>query len=100
MREQVEAIYQNGILRPLTPLSLPENTRVEVTVQSIPSNGNLQRQHQAVRQALVTAGLSLSILEPIEPLSELLITRREELARLFSVGKPLSEVILEEREAN
>jgi predicted DNA-binding antitoxin AbrB/MazE fold protein len=32
MSVQVDAVYQNGILRPLQPLHLPENERVVVTV--------------------------------------------------------------------
>lgn len=30
----IEAIYENGVLRPLTPLALQEHERVEVTVQT------------------------------------------------------------------
>jgi predicted DNA-binding antitoxin AbrB/MazE fold protein len=32
MTTTVEAIYENGVLRPLTPLSLPEGQRVHVLV--------------------------------------------------------------------
>ena len=32
MTIMLEAIYENGLLRPLSPLSLPENTRVRVAV--------------------------------------------------------------------
>jgi len=32
MSVQVDAVYQNGILRPLQPLHLPENERVVVTI--------------------------------------------------------------------
>ena len=35
MSVQVDAVYQNGILRPLQPLHLPENERVVVTVSSV-----------------------------------------------------------------
>lgn len=37
MSVQVDAVYQNGILRPLQPLHLPENERVVVTVSSVSS---------------------------------------------------------------
>jgi predicted DNA-binding antitoxin AbrB/MazE fold protein len=33
MSVQVDAVYQNGILRPLQPLHLPENERVVVTIR-------------------------------------------------------------------
>ena len=34
----VDAIYENGILRPLEPLPLEEHQRVRVTVSSIPGD--------------------------------------------------------------
>jgi predicted DNA-binding antitoxin AbrB/MazE fold protein len=34
MTTPVEAIYENGVLRPLTPLALPEGQRVHVFVAS------------------------------------------------------------------
>lgn len=37
MLVQVDAVYQNGVLRPLQPLHLPENERVVVTVSSASS---------------------------------------------------------------
>ena len=35
MNERVQAIYENGILRPLQPLNLPENSVVEIDVRDI-----------------------------------------------------------------
>ena len=34
MTTTVEAVYENGVLRPLTPLVLPEGQRVQVSVAS------------------------------------------------------------------
>ncbi len=34
MTTSIEAVYENGVLRPLTPLSLPEGQRVHVSVAS------------------------------------------------------------------
>ncbi len=34
MSENIQAIYENGILRPLVPLDLPENSIVEIDVRS------------------------------------------------------------------
>lgn len=31
--QPVKAIYENGVLRPLTPLNLPERTEVHVTIE-------------------------------------------------------------------
>ena len=35
MSEHIRAIYENGVLRPLTPLDLEENSVVEVDVRDI-----------------------------------------------------------------
>ncbi len=38
MRKQVEAIYENGVLRPLEPLTLDEHQRVTVTIAEAPAD--------------------------------------------------------------
>jgi len=35
MSEHIQAIYENGVLRPLKPLDLPENSVVEIDVRDI-----------------------------------------------------------------
>ena len=35
MSQNIQAIYQNGILRPLQPLDFPENSVVEIDVRDI-----------------------------------------------------------------
>lgn len=35
MTSTTEAIYENGLLRPLSPLSLPEHARVRVAVDDL-----------------------------------------------------------------
>ncbi len=97
MNDAVIAIYEKGVLRPLAPLALPEQTRVRVLVQPIAPADAAMHRHQ-VRETLVAAGLSLLTPDmplPAEPLST---ERREELARRFSGGRPLAELIIEERE--
>ncbi len=32
MARQIEAVYENGVLRPLEPLSLPEHERLTITL--------------------------------------------------------------------
>ena len=41
MVSQLDAVYEQGVLRPLEPLSLPEHHRVRLTLedQSAPQNG-------------------------------------------------------------
>jgi predicted DNA-binding antitoxin AbrB/MazE fold protein len=34
MTQQIDAIYDHGILRPVTPLDLPDQARVKVTVDA------------------------------------------------------------------
>ena len=34
---QIEAIYEKGVFKPIVPLSLSEGTRVEITLQEMPS---------------------------------------------------------------
>jgi predicted DNA-binding antitoxin AbrB/MazE fold protein len=34
MSQQIDAIYENGMLRPLVPLVLPDQTRVKLTVEA------------------------------------------------------------------
>jgi len=33
----IEAIYENGVLRPLQPLALPEHAHVRVSVETLPA---------------------------------------------------------------
>lgn len=34
MSQQIDAIYDNGVLKPLVPLSLPDKARVKLTVDA------------------------------------------------------------------
>lgn len=45
-RQTIRAIYQGGVLRPLEPLDLPEESRVEVTVDP---DGVVQRFEELLR---------------------------------------------------
>ena len=38
MIENIQAIYENGVLRPLVPLDLPEQSIVEIDVRDIAEN--------------------------------------------------------------
>lgn len=52
MIHQIDAIFDNGVLRPLVPLQLPDQARVKVTVEA-PAEGessdNLAAQKAALR---------------------------------------------------
>ena len=96
MSQIIQAIYENGVLRPLAPLDLPENSVVEIDVRDVKQNGE-KTHSDKVSEVLRRAGLSspLNIKVPEVRLSD---DERRKLSELFSVGKPLSEIILEERE--
>jgi predicted DNA-binding antitoxin AbrB/MazE fold protein len=93
MTEIVTAVYEDGVLRPLRPLNLRERqtVRVQVLAEEPP-------EVEQVIQTLVKAGL---VTPPpghseVDPISE---EERYELAETLgkAPGKPLSEVIIEER---
>ena len=39
MSEHIQAIYENGVLRPLAPLDLPEQSIVEIKLRDKTENG-------------------------------------------------------------
>lgn len=95
MTEIVTAVYENGLLRPLSPLNLDEHQTVRLQILSEePRDEAIDK----VLQPLIEAGL----LTPprghseVDPLSE---AERRELADTIgrAPGKPLSEIIIEER---
>lgn len=99
MNETITAIYENGVLRPITPLALPEHTKVQLWIQSPPLGDEAETHRREVIAALVAAGLTLPTLDapPALPLSE---QERDDLARSIPAGRPLSEIIIEEREGH
>ncbi len=97
MLNPITAIYKNGVLRPLTPLGLPEDTPVQIYVQPVSALSEVLEHRHRVHEALIQAGLSLSLSNP-PVISSISAERRAELADLFSKGRPLSELIIEERE--
>ena len=97
MATTVSAIYENGVLRLLAPLPLPEHTPVEVTVD-VPSNLGKEDSRQRIRAALVAAGLSRAQPEAWQGPLPLSPAERRALAEQIAAGRPLSEIIDEERE--
>ncbi|MEC4812088.1 MAG: antitoxin family protein [Scytonema sp. PMC 1069.18] len=94
MPEIITAVYENGVLRPLNPLSLQEHQTVQIQVLTEEPAMDAEQ----IIQSLVAAGLVSSPprQEDVEPVSE--EAWRELTQRLeASLGKPLSEIIIEER---
>ncbi len=101
MTEIVTAVYEKGMLRPLQPLDLRE--RQTVRIQVLPEKTATQKEPddniQALIQRLVAKGWMCprpSGPIPPDPVSE---KERLRLADLMgsAPGKPLSEIIIEER---
>lgn len=94
MTKIITTVYENGLLRPLSPLNLYEHQTVRL--QLLPDRST-DEEDEAIR-SLIAAG----ILTPppgysdVEPISE---QERRELAETLgqAPGKPLSEIIIEER---
>jgi len=89
----ITAIYENGVLRPLTPLSLPEHSQVEI--QILKPSLTATEERQRVRQILAAAGVIQphSVVEPVQPVSETALAAAQALGQ----AGPLSEVIIADR---
>jgi len=101
MMETVTAVYEKGILRPLQPLDLQE--RQAVRIQIIPKKPVIQKETtdevEEVIQSLVAAGLMRPRLKGTPPPDPVSAEERHRLADIMgqAPGKPLSEIIIEER---
>ncbi len=100
MQRIVTAVYENGVLRLLDPLELPEHTYVQLHIQELSNANDAQVEHrQQLRQALVGSGLSVPATNaPASNHVPLSAERREQLAEVFSADYSLSSSIIEDRE--
>jgi predicted DNA-binding antitoxin AbrB/MazE fold protein len=96
MSTQATAIYENGVLRLLTPVSLPEQTRVRVEILA---EEEPEQDMRRAEVALVAAGLVKPVISLPPGLRKVSPARRAELARLYATGGPLSEMIIADRDA-
>jgi predicted DNA-binding antitoxin AbrB/MazE fold protein len=94
MSEIITAVYENGVLRPRNHLSLQDGQTVRIQIFTE------EKAHEAgqIIQSLVAAGLVTppplwSDVEPVSAEAWRELTQRLEA----SPGKPLSEIIIEER---
>jgi predicted DNA-binding antitoxin AbrB/MazE fold protein len=97
MATTITAVYENGVLRPLSPLELPEHSQVEIELRAVTEPATVQR--ELVRTALTRAGVLAEhqiLLTPVQPMAS---EERAALAqRLADAGvAPLSAVVLDER---
>lgn len=96
MSEIITAVYENGVLRPLNPVNLPEGQKVRLRV--LPAVPETASEIERALQPLIDAG---RLTPPprrgdVEPVSEEQLRELTESLKAFP-GKPLSEIIIEER---
>ena len=61
MRQEFDAVYENGLLRPLVPLNIPNHERVSLTVES--TSGNDWLDHDALQLAEAEGDPTISLEE-------------------------------------
>jgi predicted DNA-binding antitoxin AbrB/MazE fold protein len=94
MSEIITAVYSNGMLRPQSPLSLTDGQIVRLQVLTEEASKDAEQIIQSlVAAGLVTPPLHRSDVEPVSEEAWRELTKRLEA----SGGKPLSEIIIEER---
>jgi predicted DNA-binding antitoxin AbrB/MazE fold protein len=97
MPDAITAVYENGVLRPLESLTLLEHSRVKLQIVEVTLASPEADEARRVKEVLIAAGLIKPRTSPPD-LPRISAERREELARLFAIGGPLSELIIAERE--
>lgn len=101
MSQRVTAIYENGILRLLAPLDLPERAHVEITVDETSAAHTPSSAHRrAVRAALHQTETGRAAEGGARSSSSALTDEeRARYARLFAADPPLADYIREDRDA-
>ena len=98
MPDAIPATYKNGCLHPLVPLNIPDNQAVRLII--LPSEPSCEKEEivRIMNKAGLTSSTSRPPLDmPPDPVSE---KERMELAEKLGKarGKPLSEIIISERD--
>lgn len=94
MSENIAVVYEKGVLRPLQPLRLPEQTQLEIRIIELDEARTTAS--ETAYQVLVQAGL----VEPLgqaelEAVSEIV---RQQAADAYGQAGPLSAWIIAERD--
>ncbi|MEG4987136.1 antitoxin family protein [Microcoleus sp. BR0-C5] len=98
MPETITAIYENGIFRPLSPLSLNDGDTVQITIVAEVSPEELKGDREkAIKLMDVRKLMGLPTKQfKLDAAAEQ--KRRELFEKLKGrVGKPLSEIVIEDR---
>lgn len=94
MAETITAVYEQGVLRPLTPLHLSEHARVRLQILPDPPPEELRA---AIATLIAAGALAGPVGESSLPPPS--ASERRELAERLGrgLGKPASEMIIEDR---
>lgn len=97
MPDTITATYKNGVFHPLAPIDLPDNKNVRIVI--LPEkhdDESADMVRMMTRAGLIRPSRSPSLPKPRDPVSD---KKRAEIAKKLGTakGKPLSEIILEER---
>jgi len=95
MSETIAAVYEQGVLRPLQPLELPDHARVQVKIITQPSRA--QKERRRVQRALLNAGV-ISPRTPAGSIPQVSETQMDAASRSLAAAGPLSELIIAERD--
>ena len=95
MNETITVVYEQGVLRPLAPLPMPEHTRIEIQIvePSLP----VEEERHRVRQVLLAAGV-IRLQPSAEAVPSVSEAQLAAAASALAAGGPLSELIIAERD--
>jgi len=101
MPETITAIYENGVLRPVSPLSLNDGETVQITIVAEVSQEEVKGDREKSMMKMFVGGMRLPKKQGKLDRAEL-IKRAQQWRELMQKmeplpGKPLSEMVIEDR---
>ncbi|MEG4521118.1 MULTISPECIES: antitoxin family protein [unclassified Microcoleus] len=98
MPETITAIYENGVFRPLSPLSLNDGETVQITIVAEVSQEELKGDREKAIKLMDLRKLMGLPTKQFKLDAAAEQKRRELFEKLKGrVGKPLSEIVIEDR---
>jgi len=94
MNGNIAVVYEQGVLRPLHPLNLPEHTKLEICIVNAFDEETTEA--DKAYQVLLQAGLIQPA--PLVQVDPILESELQRAADAFGQAGPLSDVIIAERD--